>query len=125
LELSPKAFMAPSGSRAAGAKAPAARSEADVTHPVAANASAPRHGEGRRAWLVSAAASPAVVVVAIAAGWDVTAWVGAVWDSLNSISPISLVAALALLAAVLSLFETGAVVVDHSARLHVRTGEAA
>jgi len=29
------------------------------------------------------------------------------------------------LATALSLFETGAVVVDHSARLHVRTGEAA
>jgi Lysylphosphatidylglycerol synthase TM region len=68
-----------------------------VTQPVAAHASAPHHGEVRRAWLVAAAAIVVtVVVVAVAAGWDVTAWLGSVWDSLKSISPIYLVAALAL-----------------------------
>ena len=37
-----------------------------------------------------------MIVVAVAAGWDVTAWLGAVWAGLTSISPAYLVPALAL-----------------------------
>ena len=58
---------------------------------------APPETPVRRAWLVAAAAVVgAVVVAALAAGWDVTGWLSAVWDSLTSISPVYLVAALAL-----------------------------
>jgi uncharacterized membrane protein YbhN (UPF0104 family) len=64
---------------------------------VARAPAAPPPSAVRRAWLVAAAAVvPAVVVAAVAAGWDVTAWLGAVWDSLTSISPAYLVPALAL-----------------------------
>ena len=37
-----------------------------------------------------------VVVAAVAAGWDVAGWLGAVWNSLTSISLVYLVPALAL-----------------------------
>jgi uncharacterized membrane protein YbhN (UPF0104 family) len=58
---------------------------------------APPQSAVRRAWLVAAAAAvAAVVVAALAAGWDVGAWLGAVWDSLTSISPAYVVPALVL-----------------------------
>jgi len=38
----------------------------------------------------------AVAVIALVAGWDVTGWLGQVWKSLTSISPVYLVPALAL-----------------------------
>jgi uncharacterized membrane protein YbhN (UPF0104 family) len=80
-----------------GAEAPAARSEADEIQPLAPESAAPPQSKVRRAWLVAAAAVvAAVVVAAVAAGWDVAAWLSAVWDSLTSISPVYLVAALAL-----------------------------
>jgi hypothetical protein len=64
---------------------------------VARESAAPPQSAVRRAWLVAAAAVvAAVVVAAVAAGWDVVAWLSAVWDSLTSISPAYLVAALAL-----------------------------
>ncbi|HET8651007.1 MAG TPA: lysylphosphatidylglycerol synthase transmembrane domain-containing protein [Gaiellaceae bacterium] len=57
----------------------------------------PPQSEVRRPWLIAAAAVVAiVVVVAVAAGWDMTAWLGAVWDSLTSVSLAYLVPALAL-----------------------------
>jgi uncharacterized membrane protein YbhN (UPF0104 family) len=48
-------------------------------------------------WLVAAAVVVAAfAVAAVAVGWDVGAWLGDVWDSLTSISPGYLAAALAL-----------------------------
>jgi hypothetical protein len=38
----------------------------------------------------------AVAVIAVAAGWDVAGWLGQVWKSLTSISPLDIVLALAL-----------------------------
>lgn len=71
-----------------GAEAPAA---------LAPESAAPPRSNVRRAWLVAAATVvAAVVVTAVAAGWDVATWLSAVWDSLTSISPVYLVAALAL-----------------------------
>ena len=69
-----------------------------MTHHVVTHASvAPRQGEVRWPWLVAAAAVvAAVVVVAVAAGWDVMGWLGVVWDSLRSVSPVYLMAAIAL-----------------------------
>ena len=57
----------------------------------------PREGAVRRGWLAAAAtAGAAVVVAAVAAGWDIGAWLDAFWDRLTSISPLYLVPALAL-----------------------------
>lgn len=66
--------------------------------PLAARAPvAPPQSGVRRGWLAAAAAVVAsVVVAAVAAGWDVVAWLSAVWDSLTSISPAYVVPALAL-----------------------------
>jgi uncharacterized membrane protein YbhN (UPF0104 family) len=66
--------------------------------PLAGRASpAPPQSAVRRGWLVAAAAVvAALAVAAVAAGWDVAAWLSAVWDSLRSISPVYVVAALAL-----------------------------
>ena len=51
----------------------------------------------RWGWLAAAAVViAAVVVAALAAGWDVTGWLGEVWKSLTSISLLYLVPALAL-----------------------------
>lgn len=64
---------------------------------VAHVSAAPPQSAVRRGWLVAAAAAVAsVVVAAVAAGWDVVAWLSAVWDSLTSISPVYVVPVLAL-----------------------------
>jgi uncharacterized membrane protein YbhN (UPF0104 family) len=71
--------------------------QVDEMRPVVAHASAAPEGSVRRAWLVAAAAVvAAVLVAAVAAGWDAVGWLGAVWDSLTSISPVYVVSALAL-----------------------------
>jgi uncharacterized membrane protein YbhN (UPF0104 family) len=57
---------------------------------------APRPGV-RWGWLVAASvAVAAFAVAAVAAGWDIRAWLGDVWDSLTSISLAYLAPALAL-----------------------------
>jgi uncharacterized membrane protein YbhN (UPF0104 family) len=51
----------------------------------------------RRPCLAAAALLPAAILVAaVAGGWDVAAWLEAVWRSLTSVSPVFLLAALAL-----------------------------
>ena len=51
----------------------------------------------RRGWMAGAAIIPAAVVLAaLAAGWDVAGWLGDVWTSLTSISLLYLVPALTL-----------------------------
>jgi uncharacterized membrane protein YbhN (UPF0104 family) len=47
-------------------------------------------------WMIAAAGAIATVAVAVAAGWDVAAWLDEVWTSLTAISPLYLVPALAL-----------------------------
>ena len=59
-------------------------------------ASDPRSALRERERLVVLAAVASVVVAAVAAGWDVVAWLNAVWNSLTSISPGYVVPVLAL-----------------------------
>jgi uncharacterized membrane protein YbhN (UPF0104 family) len=58
---------------------------------------APRERSVRWPWLAGAVVViSAVVVAAVSAGWDVGAWLRALWDSLTAVSPVYLVLALAL-----------------------------
>jgi uncharacterized membrane protein YbhN (UPF0104 family) len=51
----------------------------------------------RKPWMAAAlVVVAAVAVIAVAAGWDVAGWLGQVWTSLTSISPLAIVLALAL-----------------------------